>query len=129
MRHLLILAAAAFLAVGCARNQDETGAAPEQADPAVTATDTSTTMTTDSTMGQRPAETDTSFVQQDTTAADATMSTDSVGAQGEVQTTDTTSMTGDTTSTTSTTTDTTSAAVPADTAGTADITSDSTDTQ
>jgi hypothetical protein len=79
-------------------------------------------------MGQRPAETDTSFVQQDTTAADATMSTDSVGAQGEVQA-DTTSMTGDTTSTTSTTTDTTSAAVPADTAGTADITSDSTDTQ
>src|ERR687893_702152 len=86
MRHLLILAAAAFLAVGCARNQDETGAAPDQGDTTVT-------------------ETDTSFVQQDTTAADATMSTDSVGAQGEVQTGDTTSMTADTTSTTGAWTD------------------------
>ena len=91
MRHLLILAAAAFLAVGCARNQDETGAAPDQGDTTtVTATDT-TDQPTDSTMGQAPAETDTSFVQQDTTAADATMSTDSVGAQGEVPTGDTTS--------------------------------------
>jgi hypothetical protein len=130
MRHLLTLAAAAFLAVGCARNQDETGAAPEQADPAVTATDTSTTTPTDSTMGQTPAETDTSFVQQDTTAVDATMSTDSVGAQGEVQTGDTTStMTGDTTSMDGAMTDTTSASMPTDSAGTSDMTSDSTDTQ
>jgi hypothetical protein len=120
----LTLAAAAFLAVGCARNQDETGAAPEQADPAVTATDTSTTMTTDSTMGQRPAETDTSFVQQDTTAADATMSTDSVGAQGEVQAGDTTSMSGETT-------DSTAAGMPADTtaAGTSDTSADTTSAQ
>jgi hypothetical protein len=127
MRHLLTLAAVAFLAVGCARNQDETGAAPEQADPAVTATDT-TTVTTDSTMGQRPAETDTSFVQQDTTAADATMSTDSVGAQGEVQT-DTTSMTGDTT--TGAWTDTTAAGTTTDTtaAGTSDTTADTTAAQ
>ncbi len=67
-------------------------------------------------MGQVPA--DTSFVQQDTTAADATMSTDSVGAQGEVQT-DTTSMDG---------TDSTAAEGPADTtaAGTADTTADTT---
>ena len=129
MRHLLTLAAAAFLAVGCARNQDETGAAPEQADPAVTATDTSTTMQTDSTMGQRPAETDTSFVQQDTTAADATMSTDSVGAQGEVQTGDTTStMTGDTTSMDGSMTDSTAAGTTTDTtaAGTSDTTADTT---
>ncbi|HET6778868.1 MAG TPA: hypothetical protein VFH26_08255 [Gemmatimonadales bacterium] len=127
MRHLLILAAAAFLAVGCARNQDESGAAPEQADPAVTATDTSTTMETDSTMGQRPAETDTSFVQQDTTAADATMSTDSVGAQGEVPAGDTTSATGDTTGAW---TDTTSA-MPSDTtaAGTSDTSADTTAAQ
>ncbi len=90
MRHLLTLAAAAFLAVGCAGNQqDETGAAPDQgADPSVTATDTTMTTPTDSAMGQVPA--DTGFVQQDTTAADATMSTDSVGAQGEVQTDTTT---------------------------------------
>src|SRR5215210_7947221 len=110
MRHLLILAAAAFLAVGCARNQDETGAAPDQGDATVTATD-SASVTTDSTMGQRPAATDTSFVQQDTTAADATMSTDSVGAQGEVQTGDTTSTTSDTTSNTGATTDSTSASM------------------
>ena len=129
MRHLLILAAAASIAVGCARNQDETGAAPDQGDATVTATDTSTSVTTDSTMGQRPAETDTSFVQQDTTAADATMSTDSVGAQGEVQTGDTTSMTSDTTSTTGAWTDTTSASTPTDSAGTSDMTSDSTAAQ
>jgi len=119
MRHLLTLAAAAFLAVGCAGNQqDETGAAPDQgADPSVTATDTTMTTPTDSTMGQVPA--DTGFVEQDTTAADATMSTDSVGAQGEVQT--------DTTST-GTWTDSTAAEVPADTtaAGTADTTADTT---
>jgi len=118
MRHLLTLAAAAFLAVGCAGNQqDETGAAPDQgADPSVTATDTTMTTPTDSTMGQVPA--DTGFVEQDTTAADATMSTDSVGAQGEVQT--------DTT--TGTWTDSTAAEVPADTtaAGTADTTADTT---
>src|ERR671914_691458 len=87
MRHLLILAAAAFIAAGCARNQDETGAAPEQ-DPTVTATDTATATPTDSTMGQQPAPTDTSFVQTDTAAVEGTMSTDSVGAQGEVQTGD-----------------------------------------
>src|SRR4051812_16423935 len=86
MKHLLILAAAAFIAVGCHNRNDETGAAPDQGDTKVTATDTSATVQTDSTMGQRPSSTDTSFVQQDTTAADATMSTDSVGAQGEVQT-------------------------------------------
>ena len=40
MRHLLILAAAAFLAVGCAgRNEDETGAAPDRGNATVTATD------------------------------------------------------------------------------------------
>jgi hypothetical protein len=73
-------------------------------------------------MVQTPVETDTSFVQQDTTAADTTMGTDSVGAQGEVQTGDTTSMTGDTT--TGAWTDTTAAGTPTDTtaAGTSDTT-------
>jgi hypothetical protein len=82
-------------------------------------------------MGQRPAETDTSFVQQDTTAADATMSTDSVGAQGEVQTGDTTSMSGDTTSMSGDTTDSTAAGLPADTtaAGTSDTSADTTAAQ
>jgi hypothetical protein len=121
MRHLLTLAAAAVIAVGCARNQDETGAAPDQGDSTkVTATDTSAAVQTDSTMGQQPSATDTSFVQQDTTAADATMSTDSVGAQGQVQT-------GDSTAT----------AMPSDTAaptdssaaGTSDTTADSTAAQ
>ncbi len=124
MRHLLILAAAAFLAVGCARNtDDETGAAPDQGDPAVTATDTSTAVPTDSAMGQRPAETDTSFVQQDTTLADPGMSPDSVGAQGEVQTGDTTGA--------GTWTDTTATETPTDTtaAGTSDTTADTTSQQ
>jgi hypothetical protein len=120
MRHLLTLAAAAFLAVGCARNQDETGAAPDQGDTKVTATDTSAAVQTDSTMGQRPSATDTSFVQQDTTAADATMSTDSVGAQGEVQAGDSsaTAMPSET-------------ATPSDSsaAGTSDTTADSTAAQ
>ena len=125
MRHLLILAAAAFLAVGCARNQDETGAAPDQGDATVTATDTTTVTPTDSTMGQTTS--DTSFVEQDTTAADATMSTDSVGAQGEVQTGDTTAVTGDT----GAWTDTTSAGMPSDTtaAGTSDTSADTTAAQ
>ena len=117
MRHLLTLAAAAFLAVGCAGNkQDETGAAPDQgADPSVTATDTTTTTPTDSTMGQVPA--DSGYVQQDTTMADPGMSadstqtvpgaeSDSVGAQGEVQT-DTTSTGAWTDSTAAGTSDTT----------------------
>ena len=117
MRNLLILAVAAFLAVGCAgRNEDETGAAPDQGDPSVTASDTSTSVQTDSTMGQTPS--DSSFVQQDTTAQDttsmdATMSTDSVGAQGEVQTGDTTATGTWTDSTAAGTADTSS--VPADT--------------
>ena len=77
MRHLLILAAAAFLAVGCAgRTEEETGAAPDQGDAAVTATDTASVQT-DSTMGAVPEATTT-----DTTAVTAE-------AQAEVQTSDT----------------------------------------
>jgi len=127
MRHLLILAAAASIAVGCHnRPEDETGAAPDQGDPSVTATDTSTTVTTDSTMGQLPAETDTSFVQQDTTAADDTMATDSVGAQGEVQTGDTTGTWTDTTAV-ETPTDTTGAGISDTTsADTSDTTTETT---
>jgi len=111
MRHLLILAAAASLAMGChSRTEDEVGAAPERDTTAVAAdtlqaTPTDTTMgqvQTDTTMGQTPA--DTGFVQQDTTVAEPV---DSVGAQGEVQTGDTTGAW----------TDTTGAAVPADTTG------------
>jgi hypothetical protein len=98
MRHLLILAAAAFLAVGChQRTEDETGAAPDQGDPAVTATDTAAVQT-DTTTATVPADTtavtsDTTGVTSDTTGvtSDTTsMGVDSVGAQGEVQTSDTT---------------------------------------
>jgi hypothetical protein len=69
MRYLLMLAAAASLAACHNRSEDEVGAAPKSGDTtAVTATDT-TAVPTDSTMGQRPGATDTSFVQQDSTAA------------------------------------------------------------
>ena len=69
MRYLLTLAAAASLAACHNRSEDEVGAAPDRGDTtAVTATDT-TAVPTDSTMGQRPGATDTSFVQQDSTAA------------------------------------------------------------
>ncbi len=70
MRKLFFLVAAAALSAACHnRSEDETGAAPDRGDTtAVTATDT-TAVPTDSTMGQRPGATDTSFVQQDSTAA------------------------------------------------------------
>ncbi len=102
MRHLLILAAAAFLAVGCHnRNEDETGAAPERPDATVTATDT-TAVQTDSTMGAvpEPTVTDSTAVTTDTAtvSGEATVGADSVGAQGEVQTTDSTAWTADSTS-------------------------------
>jgi hypothetical protein len=106
MRHLLVLAAAAFLAVGCAGNkEDETGAAPDRGDPAVTATDT-TAVQTDSTMGAvpEPTVTDTTAVTTDTTtvSGEATIAPDSAAAQAEVQPSDSASVPGD-------------AAVPADT--------------
>jgi hypothetical protein len=114
MRHLLILAAAASLAMGChSRTEDEVGAAPERDTTAViddttaVIADTAQAFPTDTTMGQ--VETDTSFVQQDTTAAEPT-GVDTVGAQGEVQTGDTTGAW----------TDTTGAAMPADTTAPAD---------
>lgn len=106
MRHLLILAAAAFLAVGCAgRNTDETGAAPDRGDTKVTATDTASVQT-DSTMGAMPETTmtDSAAVTSDT-SAEATMGADSVGAQADVQTSDSTAWT----------TDSTAAGAPADT--------------
>jgi len=54
MRYLMILAAAAFLAVGChQRTEDEAGAAPDQGDAAVTATDTASVQT-DSTTAAVP---------------------------------------------------------------------------
>ena len=130
MRHLLTLAAAAFLAVGCAGNKaDETGAAPDQgADPSVTATDTTTTTPTDSTMGQVPA--DTGFVQQDTTAADPGMGVDSTQTVPGAEADTAGAMQTDTTST-GAWTDSTAAGVPAATtaAGTSDTTADSTVSQ
>jgi len=71
MKYLLMLAAAASLACAGNKSEDEVGAAPDQGrtdTTAVTATDT-TAVPTDSTMGQRPGAADTSFVQQDSTAA------------------------------------------------------------
>jgi hypothetical protein len=109
MRHLLILAAAAFLAVGChQRTEDEAGAAPEQGEPSVTATDTAAVQTDTTTAAvPEPTVTDTTATVTDTTAVmpDTTsMGVDSVGAQGEVQPTDTTAWA-----------DTTAVEVPADT--------------
>ncbi|MEO8090595.1 MAG: hypothetical protein ABI703_09885 [Gemmatimonadales bacterium] len=51
------------------RSEDETGAAPDRTGT-VTATD-SASISTDSTMGQRPGATDTSAVRQDTTSMGA----------------------------------------------------------
>jgi len=71
MKYLLMLAAAASLACAGNKTEDEVGAAPDQGrtdTTAVTATDT-TAVPTDSTMGQQPGAADTSFVQQDSTAA------------------------------------------------------------
>lgn len=69
MRKLLLLAAVAALSSACAsRSEDQTGAAPDRGDAAVTATDTAS-IPTDSTMGQRPGATDTSAVRQDDTTS------------------------------------------------------------
>jgi len=82
MRNLLILAVAASFAVACgaSRTDDEVGAAPDRGDTTtVTASDTAQAMPTDSTMGQ--VETDSSYVQQDTTMADPGMSADTTMAE------------------------------------------------
>jgi hypothetical protein len=63
-----MLAAAASLAACHNRSEDEVGAAPERGDTtAVTTADTTQALPADTTMGQTPAPTDTSFVQHDTT--------------------------------------------------------------
>ena len=112
MRKLFFLVAAAALSAACHnRSEDETGAAPDRGDTtAVTATDT-TAVPTDSTMGQRPGATDTSFVQQDSTAAPT--SVDSTAAP-----------TGDTTGYTPTDTS-TSSATPSDSSSMGDMGQDS----
>jgi hypothetical protein len=111
MKYLLMLAAAASLACAGNKTEDEVGAAPDRGDTtAVTATDT-TAVPTDSTMGQRPGATDTSFVQQDSTAASTSA--------------DTTAMpTGDTTGATPTDTS-TSSATPSDSSSMGDMGQDS----
>lgn len=106
MRNLLILAVAASFAVACAgRTEDEVGAAPDRGDTTAVIDDTTAVVAdtaqaypTDTTMGQ--VQTDTTLVQPDTTMADTTMGVDSVGAQGEVQTGDTTGAWTDTTTAT-----------------------------
>jgi hypothetical protein len=116
MRNLLILAVAASFAVACAgRTEDDVGAAPERGDTTAVIDDTTAVVADtaqafppDTTMGQ--VETDTSFVEPDTTMADPGMGVDTVGAQGEVQTGDTTGAWTDTTQTDTTLTE------PADTA-------------
>jgi hypothetical protein len=106
MRHILILAAAASLAMACHnRSEDEVGAAPDRGDTTAVAADTTQAAATDTTMGQAPAASDSSYVAQDTSAAAPTTGVDSVGAQGQVQTGDSTGAW----------TDTTGAAAPADT--------------
>jgi hypothetical protein len=71
MRYVWMLAAAASLAACHNRGQDEVGAAPERGDTtAVTASDTTKAMPTDSTMGQQPGATDTTMVKaSDSTSA------------------------------------------------------------
>jgi hypothetical protein len=98
----LILAVAASFAVACAgRTEDEVGAAPERDTTAIiddttaVIADTAQAFPTDTTMGQ--VQTDTTLVLPDTTMADTTMGVDTVGAQGEVQTGDTTGAWTDTT--------------------------------
>ena len=111
MKYLLMLAAAASLACAGNKSEDEVGAAPDRGDTtAVTATDT-TAVPTDSTMGQRPGATDTSFVQQDSTAAPTSV--------------DSTAMpTGDTTGATPPDTS-TSSATPSDSSSMGDMGQDS----
>lgn len=107
MRNLLILAVAASFAVACggSRTEDEVGAAPDRGDTTAVASDTTLATPTDTTMGQ--VETDSSYVQQDTTMADPGMSADttmaepgmgvdSIGPEGQVETTDTTAWTDST---------------------------------
>lgn len=114
MRYLLMLAAAASLAACHNRPEDEVGAAPDRGDTtAVTATDT-TAVPTDSTMGQRPGAADTSFVQQDTTAAPSGV--DSTYTPSGNTPTDTLSQPSADTTTTGADTSSTSA-TPSDTAG------------
>ena len=79
MKYLLMLAAAASLAACHNRSEDEVGAAPEQGDTTAVVADTSTGVPTDSTMGQRPADTDTSFVGQDTTSMQDTTTEPTAG--------------------------------------------------
>jgi hypothetical protein len=111
MKYLLMLAAAASLACAGNKSEDEVGAAPDRGDTtAVTATDT-TAVPTDTTMGQTPSATDTSFVQQDSTAAPT--SVDSTAAP-----------TGDTTGYTPTDTS-TSSATPSDSSSMGDMGQDS----
>jgi hypothetical protein len=76
MRYLLMLAAAASLAACHNRSDEETGAAPVR-DTTAVAADTTKGMPTDSTMGQRPSETDTSAVRSDSTTT--TTGVDSTG--------------------------------------------------
>jgi hypothetical protein len=84
--------------MGChSRTEDEVGGATPEQDTTAVAADTAQATPTDTTMGQVPTETDTSFVQQDTTVAEPSTGVDSVGAQGEVQTGDTTGAWTDTT--------------------------------
>jgi len=111
MKYLLMLAAAASLACAGNKSEDEVGAAPDRGDTtAVTATDT-TAVPTDTTMGQTPSATDTSFVQQDSTAAPTGV--DSTAAP-----------TGDTTGYTPTDTS-TSSATPSDSSSMGDMGPDS----
>ena len=69
MRYVWMLAAAASLAACHNRGQDEVGAAPERDTTAVTASDTTKAVPTDSTMGAQPS-TDTTMVKaSDSTSA------------------------------------------------------------
>ncbi len=74
MRYVWMLAAAASLAACHNRGQDEVGAAPQKGDTtAVTASDTTKAVPTDSTMGAQPAVSDTTMVKaSDSTSAGVT---------------------------------------------------------
>jgi hypothetical protein len=97
MRYLLMLAAAATFAACHNRSEDEVGAAPDRGDTtAVTATDT-TSVPTDSTMGQRPGASDSSFVQDTTSTTTGVDSTNGPTSQGNAPTDTLSQPSGDTT--------------------------------
>ena len=115
MRYLLMLAAAASLAACHNRSEDEVGAAPDRGDNSAVAADSTRGTPTDSTMGQRPGDTDTTAVQQDTTGASMGVdSTNGPTSTGNAPTDTTSQTSGGWSDSTSMSNDSTSMSMPSD---------------